>query len=198
MWPLYDILISIGGIIVLVFLLYFFYRLSKSGKNGGNRHSVNDGAWSRAFGIIVLHSRCDGGYCRRIGERIDDPDLRLRSPSPEYEACLSHLDLIAVIQRDIVLADLYSVQFCPVCGMHIRKRIGIEVRIEINDAVAAADLRNIPEADCALSVPPDERFAVHGQIQPSHRSLILIFQIRHKKSPFAPLYCFPWWRKAPD
>ncbi|MBO4695036.1 MAG: CPBP family intramembrane metalloprotease [Clostridia bacterium] len=36
MWPLYDILISIGGIIVLVFLLYFFYRLSKSGKNGGN------------------------------------------------------------------------------------------------------------------------------------------------------------------
>ena len=36
LWPLYDILISIGGTIVLVFLLYFFYRLSRSEKDAGN------------------------------------------------------------------------------------------------------------------------------------------------------------------
>ena len=33
LWPLYDILIAIGGIILLIFALYFYYRLSNSAKD---------------------------------------------------------------------------------------------------------------------------------------------------------------------
>ena len=44
MWPLYDILLFIGGTIVLIFMLYFFYRLSHSGKkdNGGEYKIVTE------------------------------------------------------------------------------------------------------------------------------------------------------------
>ena len=44
LWPLYDILLFIGGTIVLIFVLYFFYRLSHSGKkdNGGEYKIVTD------------------------------------------------------------------------------------------------------------------------------------------------------------
>lgn len=44
MWPLYDILIFIGGTIVLIFALYFFYRLSHCGKknNGGEYKIVTE------------------------------------------------------------------------------------------------------------------------------------------------------------
>ena len=44
LWPLYDILLFIGGTIVLIFFLYFFYRLSHSGKKdkGGEYKIVTE------------------------------------------------------------------------------------------------------------------------------------------------------------
>ena len=67
--------------------------------------------------------------------------------------------------------------------MHIRQGISIQIRIEIDDAVTAAHLRDARQADCTLLIAPDESLPVAGKIHSSDCPVVVILQIRHKKSP---------------
>lgn len=93
------------------------------------------------------------------------------------------LNPVAVVQCHIVLADFHPVELRPVRGVHIRQGISIQIRIEIDDAVTAAHLRDARQADCTLLIAPDESLPVAGKIHSSDCPVVVILQIRHKKSP---------------